>query len=442
VFARLLWSSLRARRARLLLGTLAVTLGVAVATALATLALRVGDDLVLALRAAGPNFVVLPLGARLPLDLGGAELEPARAGMHLDPSAVTSLKSGFWKNNVLEAAPEITVDAAVEGAPITLVGTWFEHELAVSGGGWPTGLARLRPNWELTGRWPAEPGTNAASGAAGASSSAESTATDRDGAGEIALGRGLARRIGAGVGDWVRVSVNDRSTRWRVSAVVDPGGRDEDRAWAPLALVQDLAGRTNEIDRVWASVLVKPPTEEVAPDPARDPIGYERFMCTPFPANVAKDLAQALPGAEVLPMTEVVAGEGMVVARLDLLMLLLALAALTASVLGLFSTSTAAVVERSAELGLLRSIGATSGEIAALLLGETVLISLAGGVMGWALGAASATAIRGETFGVAGGVPTLLLPLAIVISLVVALLGTLGPLRMALRLDPARVVRE
>jgi putative ABC transport system permease protein len=123
-------------------------------------------------------------------------------------------------------------------------------------------------------------------------------------------------------------------------------------------------------------------------------------------------------------------------------MLLLALAALTASVLGLFSTSTAAVVERSAELGLLRSIGATSGEIAALLLGETVLISLAGGVMGWALGAASATAIRGETFGVAGGVPTLLLPLAIVISLVVALLGTLGPLRMALRLDPARVVRE
>jgi putative ABC transport system permease protein len=192
---------------------------------------------------------------------------------------------------------------------------------------------------------------------------------------------------------------------------------------------------------VWASVLVKPPTQETAPDPARDPAGYERFMCTPYPGNVAKDLAQAIPGAEVLPMTEVVAGEGMVVARLDLLMLLLALAALTASVLGLFSTSTAAVVERAVELGLLRSIGATSAEIAALLLGETALISLAGGVMGWALGAASAAVIRGETFGVAGGVPTLLLPLAVLVSLGVTLVGTLGPLRMALRLDPARVLR-
>src|SRR6185503_20557502 len=174
MFARLLWSSLRARRARLALAMFAVTLGVAVATALATLALQVGDDLARALRAAGPNFVVLPIGARLPLDLGGAELEPARAGVHLAESAVSSLKAGFWKNNVLDAAPELVVDAAVGGAPAPLVGTWFEHAPLASSAEWRTGLATLRPNWKIEGRWPGE---------------ATGTAL------ELALGRDLAGRI-------------------------------------------------------------------------------------------------------------------------------------------------------------------------------------------------------------------------------------------------------
>jgi putative ABC transport system permease protein len=140
-------------------------------------------------------------------------------------------------------------------------------------------------------------------------------------------------------------------------------------------------------------------------------------------------------------MTEVVAGEGMVVQRLNVLMMLLALAALTASTLGLLSTTAATVVERRVELGLLRTLGATSRQIAGLLLGETVLISVLGGALGWGFGTLGAAAIRGETFGTASAAPPLVLPLALVLALVVALVGTLGPLRMALRTDPATVLR-
>ncbi len=63
MLARLLLGSLRARRSRVLLALLAVTLGTGVATALGTLALQVGDDLARTLRAAGPNFVLLPVTA-------------------------------------------------------------------------------------------------------------------------------------------------------------------------------------------------------------------------------------------------------------------------------------------------------------------------------------------------------------------------------------------
>src|SRR5262245_29604714 len=105
MFGRMLMASLRARRGRLALALMAVTVGVSVSVALASLALQVGDDLARTLRAAGPNFVVVPAGARWPLDLGGAEVAPARAGLALPETSIVGLKRTFWRNNVLEAAP-------------------------------------------------------------------------------------------------------------------------------------------------------------------------------------------------------------------------------------------------------------------------------------------------------------------------------------------------
>jgi putative ABC transport system permease protein len=93
------------------------------------------------------------------------------------------------------------------------------------------------------------------------------------------------------------------------------------------------------------------------------------------------------------------------------------------------------------EIGLLRSLGATSRQLAALLMGETVLVSLAGGAAGWALGSLAAALVRGRTFGEGSVLEPILLPLALSVALAVAFLGTLAPLRMALRLDPSTVLR-
>src|SRR5207249_10694800 len=131
-------------------------------------------------------------------------------------------------------------------------------------------------------------------------------------------------------------------------------------------------------------------------------------------------------------MTEVVAGERMVVGRLNLLMILLALAALTASILGLFSTTTATVLERRVEIRLMRALGAGSSQIAVLLLGETALVSLAGGLLGWTLGSAGAALIRAETFGSGGAAPLLLLPVALVLSLSAGALRTPRAVRLPL----------
>ncbi len=416
MLARLVLGSLRSRRSRVLLALLAVTLGTGVATALGTLALQVGDDLARTLRAAGPNFVLRPEGAAWQPEAVG-EAHVVRAGVALPESAVAALKSTFWRNNVLEAAPELDLEARIAGRAVALTGTWFARDVVTMDVTWRAGLAGLRPRWTIEGAWPAE---------------------DRD---EVALGRELARALAAKVGDPVTISVGERETRVRVSGIVRAGGLDDRRAWLPLTRAQDLAGRPGQVDRVALSALVRPAPRQAAPDPARDPAAFERWMCTAYPANVARDLAAALPGAEVVPITELVAGEAGVVGRLHLLMLLLALAAITASTLGLASTTTATVVERAREFGLMRAMGATSGQLATLLLAETLLVSLLGGALGWVLGTGAAALIRGDAFAAPASAQPLLLPAALAVAAGVALAGTLGPLRLALRLDPVEVLR-
>ena len=417
MFGRILLASLAARRPRLLLALLAVSLGVAVATALATLSLQVGDDLARTLRAAGPNFVMRPSGADWPIDLGGAEYRPSRAGASLPDSAIARLQESFWKNALLAAAPELTTVATIEGTSATLLGTWFGRELPGRDGPWTVGARGLRPTWSVAGRWPGE------------------------GADELLLGRDLAGRLDRHQGAWVEVAVEGRTRRLLVAGVVSAGGLDDGRAWAPLEVVQELTGRPDQADRIWLSALVKPGPHGPEPDAGRDPAGYERYMCTPYPGNVARDLAAQVPGAEVLPLAEVVAGEALVVSRLNFMLLLLALAALAAATLGLVATTTATVVERRIEIGLLRSLGATSRQLAVLLMGETALVSLAGGAAGWLLGSLAAALVRGRTFGAGSVVEPILLPLALAVALGVAVLGTLAPMRMALRLDPATVLR-
>lgn len=410
-------ASLAARRARVALAFGAVSLGVAVAIALATLALEVGDDLARTLRAAGPNFVALPAGATLPVDapgLAGAEVLP-RAGLALSTDAVAALKTSFWKNNVLDAAPERTAPLILNGRRVEVSGTWFARAVPTEAGPWSTGWAALHSAWHVDGGWPHED------------------------APEVALGAALARRLGVSVGQHVAVGDRANAARWLVTGVVAAGGLDDGRAWAPLAQVQRLAGRAG-IDRVWLSALVRPAPHGPTPDPARDPAGYERYMCAAFPQNVAKELSGRL-GADVVPASERLAGEAHVVGRLNLLMLLLALAALTASALGLFSTTTATVVERRVEIGLLRALGAAPRQLAWLLLGETLLVACAGGVIGWLAGSLAAAVIRGSSFGAAMAPQPLLLPAAIVLALLVALAGTWLPLRAAVRVDPAGALR-
>ena len=112
---QIVWESLARRRRRKLLSVFAVSLGIAVTAAVATLALDVGDKVNRELRSFGANLSVTPAADGLPVAVGGIDYRPAGAGAFLPESALVSLKRIFWRNNIVAFAPFLYVPATLRG---------------------------------------------------------------------------------------------------------------------------------------------------------------------------------------------------------------------------------------------------------------------------------------------------------------------------------------
>lgn len=109
---------------------------------------------------------------------------------------------------------------------------------------------------------------------------------------------------------------------------------------------------------------------------------------------------------------------------------------------GILTIMTTTVGERTAEIGLLRAIGATPRQVLGLFLTEAALLSLAGGVLGLLLMALLLVTIH---FGVPG-LPLSLAPgfllLALLLAALIGLLAGIAPARRAARLHPVDALRS
>ena len=95
-----------------------------------------------------------------------------------------------------------------------------------------------------------------------------------------------------------------------------------------------------------------------------------------------------------------------------------------------------AVSERTAEIGLLKAIGATPGQILVLILAEAAMLSSFGALLGLALGQAGALAIRLALPTVPAYAPLWAVVVVLTVAIVTGLLFSLLPARNAAVLDP------
>ena len=434
MLTRILRGSMMRRRRRKLLSLLAVTLGIAAATAVATLRIDVGDKVNRELRSFGANIAVTPAADSLTVNVGGTDYRPAGAGAYLNEADLVKLRTIFWRNNIMAFAPLLGIPVEARGRRVELVGSWFSKDLQVSKSEtFRTGLRELHPAWKVDGRWPSD----------AESSDAPDCLIGRRLADALNLVPGQMLSVKRILEDDGRIDNLGFSLQFRISGILETGGPEDDQIFAPLARVQQIAGLDGMIRRVEVSALTKPEDAFARSDVTRlSPEEFDRWYCTPYVSSVAYQIQQAMPGSEARPIHPVADTEGKILNRVGMLMAILAVAALVTAALAVASMMLAAVLERRAEIGVLKSLGSTDARVAAIFLLESSLVGLAGGVTGYFLGSILASRLSLQVFGTPADMHWIFFPAALALAVFVTLAGSAWPLSRGLRISPAVVLRD
>jgi len=439
MLGRIITRSLIRKRRRKLLSLAAIALGISAATAVATLALDVGDQVSHELRSFGANIEVVPAADGLPVSVGGVDYRPAGSGAFLRESDLPAIKGIFWTNNIVAFAPFLYAPASLNGRRVILIGSWFDHPIVAgkqqassSGQAAPgpvarTGLRDLHPAWHIEGQWPRD-----------------------DDPGSCLVGADLARdeHIAPGV-DLAFTSGGSTADRsgseytCRVSGVVDTGDAENQQVLAPLAAVQMFAGQPGAVRKVEVSALTKPEDDFARRDPnGMTPDELERWSCSPYVTSIAYQIAQAIPGSVARPVFPVAESEGRILGRIGALMLVIALVALVTACLAVASMMLATVIERRDEIGLFQSLGGTRARVAAIFLLEGSTIGLAGGAAGYLAGSLLAHRLGSIVFGTPAAIQASLLPAVLVLALAVTWVGSAVPLARGLKVPAAVALRD
>lgn len=243
--------------------------------------------------------------------------------------------------------------------------------------------------------------------------------------GEAVLGRDLAADLGLRVGDRLRVQTTGSSDALRVTALVDLGVKELNRRTVivPLRSAQNLlglpGGATNidlTVTDVWAAQAM---TEALRRQLPYQFESWQESNAQLVSALNAQSVSTSLIRAVVLVVV----------------------------VLGIASVLVVSVVQKQREIGILRAMGATRGQVLRVFLVQGAVVGALGSALGvllaWVMVLLFTRFVRG-----ADGLPLFDIALPAALALQVAAVATvcgvlaaIAPARRAAAMDPAQAIR-
>lgn len=370
--------SLAYRSGRSLLLLAVLAMAASLVTALGMVSSVMGVRVAEEVKKYGANLVIVPAAATMEVGSGG-----------LDFGAVTE-PAYLSREDVLRVVRSAGIDACslhlrgslrVAGTDIPAEGVDFHA------------IRSLYPWWQLQGGWPAD--------------------------GEAIIGTDLAVRLKVKSGDRLRTAGSAGTTELRISGVVATGGDEDKLLFIPLERMQELVGVGTGVSeaRLFAQTGMIPLERQAAA------------------------LQQQLPGSLVREVRQIARTSEGLLKKVQLLMALVTGVVLIASASSLASTMSMTVLERGREIGLLKAMGGSRPEVLLIFSAEALVLGATGGVAGFVCGSFIAAFVMKSVFSVSAGVAPFYLIPSVLVSLLIALSGSVGAMLAVFRLDPVRSLR-
>ena len=389
MFWRMVTSSILRRRSRVLIAVLAVAIGATTLSGLVTIAIDVPAQMAREIRSYGANLVLTPAG-----DGTITDEAVAAATKHVPASALVG-------------------SAAFDYETVTI-----NDQPYVAGGTDLAAVRAMNPFWYVEGTWPDTPG-------------------------QALVGEQIATTIDVKAGDTITVtqldtnapakknpdaanatsasslSIEPRSITLTVSGVLKTGGNEDGYVYMPSQDMAQLTGRNGLVSLAEYSIALE--SEEL--NAVADAMNADNPA---IHAQSVRRLAQSDTG---------------VLTMLRSLLVVITVIVLALTMIGVSTTMIAVVTERRNEIGLRKALGATARSITAEFMGEGVMLGFIGGIIGAGAGYGLAALISASVFHRSISIHPLIVAGTLACSILIAVLACLPPVRRALAVDPALVLR-
>lgn len=373
------------RRSQALMAVLCATIGAGTLLCLATICLVVPAQMNEELRSYGANLIVT-------------------ANDGFDAETADDVTDAVRAVAPAQSASYRYESARINSAPYTLAGIETQEVRAIN------------RHWNVEGDWPT--------------------------GGNVMMGRDVAEGLGVKIGSTVTIGLrddradatlrngrrstdilSDDGTPMRVGGIVDTGGAEDSLVYMSASDMERLAGARG------ADVL------EFASQGAPDEL-------TALAESLQAAGTRGAVHYRAHQVTRMTSSNARIITMLRMLFGVVSIVALALTLVGVSTTMSSIVSRRRSEIGLRRALGATSRSIAGEFLVESAVYGVAGGVIGCAIGYGIAYALCAQVFDRRVGFSWWLAALCVLVSVALAVIASIGPVRRATRIDPAVVLRE
>ncbi|WP_036729495.1 ABC transporter permease [Peptoniphilus mikwangii] len=424
MFWRMIRGALFRQKGKMLMIAFTIALGASLSTSMLNTMLGVGDKVNRELKAYGANINVLPKEASLLDDIYGMEEKKSTVQKYLKEDELGNIKTIFWAYNIVDYTPyfNVWVDVNNEVIDTKMVGTWFDNHMDLpTGEQIDTGMIRLKNWWEVQGEWLSD--------------------SDED---SVMLGTVFATRNAFNLGDELEIKTDNMTRKLKVKGIFNSGSDEDQYIFVPLKVAQDFANKKNVVNRIEVSALTTP-DNDLARKAAKNPLSltikeWEVWYCTAYVSAICYQIQEVMTDSVAKPIRQVAESEGDILNKTTLLMVLITVLSLIGSALGISNLVTAGVMERSAEIGLQKAVGASNGKIIGTILTEIILTGIAGGIAGYFVGLGLTQIIGYKVFGSAIAPAPMVIPIVVILILLITILGSIPSIKYLLKLNPTEVL--